>query len=97
MSTSEHGDGEPQSIASDQTQKAARNGPALFEWGAKTFVMGVLNVTPDSFSDGGLYAQADRAIAFVRLTQALGGGWSISDYDLPPVASSPANSDRTAQ
>ncbi|RIV82476.1 efflux transporter outer membrane subunit [Aurantiacibacter zhengii] len=42
-------------------------------------------------------AQADRAIAFVRLTQALGGGWSISDYDLPPVASSPANSDRTAQ
>jgi len=42
-------------------------------------------------------AQADRAIAFVRLTQALGGGWSISDYDLPPVASSPTDSDRTAQ
>jgi hypothetical protein len=43
-------------------------------------------------------AQADRAIAFVRLTQALGGGWTISDYDLPPVASSaPANNDRTAQ
>lgn len=42
-------------------------------------------------------AQADRAIAFVRLTQALGGGWSISDYDLPPVASGPANSNRTAQ
>ena len=43
-------------------------------------------------------AQADRAIAFVRLTQALGGGWTISDYDLPPVASSaPATSDRTAQ
>ncbi len=42
-------------------------------------------------------AQADRAIAFVRLTQALGGGWSISDYDLPPVASSPADSNRTAQ
>ena len=43
-------------------------------------------------------AQADRAIAFVRLTQALGGGWTISDYDLPPVASSaPADNDRTAQ
>ena len=43
-------------------------------------------------------AQADRAIAFVRLTQALGGGWTISDYDLPPVASgAPANNDRTAQ
>jgi dihydropteroate synthase len=54
MSTSEHGDGEPQSIASDQPQKAARKGPALFEWGAKTFVMGVLNITPDSFSGDGL-------------------------------------------
>lgn len=43
-------------------------------------------------------AQADRATAFVRLTQALGGGWSISDYDLPPVVSATApDSDRTAQ
>lgn len=43
-------------------------------------------------------AQADRAIAFVRLTQALGGGWSISDYDLPPVAdAADADSNRTAQ
>lgn len=30
-----------------------------------------------------LSAQADRATAFVRLTQALGGGWSGSEYDLP--------------
>ena len=28
-------------------------------------------------------AQADRAVAFVRLTQALGGGWSRTAYDLP--------------
>ncbi len=33
------------------------------ELGKRTLVMGVLNVTPDSFSDGGLYADADRAIA----------------------------------
>jgi len=26
-------------------------------------VMGVLNVTPDSFSDGGLYLDAERAVA----------------------------------
>jgi len=26
-------------------------------------------------------AQADRATAFVRLTQALGGGWSMQDFD----------------
>ena len=28
-------------------------------------------------------AEADRASAFVRLTQALGGGWSPIDYPLP--------------
>ena len=29
----------------------------------RTLVMGILNVTPDSFSDGGAYATADTAIA----------------------------------
>lgn len=28
-------------------------------------------------------AQADRAVAFIRLTQALGGGWTAADYKLP--------------
>lgn len=36
-------------------------------------------------------AQADRASAFVRLTQALGGGWDASEY---PLQNSPAD-DRT--
>ena len=31
--------------------------------GTRTFVMGVVNVTPDSFSDGGRYLSADAAIA----------------------------------
>jgi dihydropteroate synthase len=31
--------------------------------GERTLVMGVLNVTPDSFSDGGLYLDADAAVA----------------------------------
>jgi len=31
--------------------------------GGRTLVMGILNVTPDSFSDGGLFAGADAAIA----------------------------------
>jgi dihydropteroate synthase len=31
--------------------------------GARTWVMGVLNVTPDSFSDGGRYAETDAAVA----------------------------------
>ncbi len=43
-----------------------------FEWklrdktlslGERTLIMGVLNVTPDSFSDGGKYQDPDRAFA----------------------------------
>jgi len=33
------------------------------ELGQRTLVMGIVNVTPDSFSDGGLYLQRERAIA----------------------------------
>jgi dihydropteroate synthase len=35
-------------------------GPRRFEWGTRTFVMGIVNVTPDSFSGDGLLA-ADSA------------------------------------
>src|SRR5450432_3254129 len=31
--------------------------------GEKTLIMGILNVTPDSFSDGGKYADPERAFA----------------------------------
>ena len=31
-------------------------GPGRFEWGSRTYVMGILNVTPDSFSGDGLLA-----------------------------------------
>jgi dihydropteroate synthase len=40
--------------------------------GERTLVMGVLNVTPDSFSDGGLYFDRDRAIEH-GLTMLAGG------------------------
>ncbi|MDQ6760989.1 MAG: dihydropteroate synthase [Acidobacteriota bacterium] len=50
-----------------------------FEWklkdrriylGERTFVMGVLNVTPDSFSDGGRFSDPDRAFAHaIRLEE----------------------------
>jgi dihydropteroate synthase len=33
---------------------------------ATPLVMGILNVTPDSFSDGGLYAEAEAALAHAR-------------------------------
>jgi dihydropteroate synthase len=35
---------------------ATRIGPRTFRWGERTFVMGILNVTPDSFSGDGLAA-----------------------------------------
>ncbi|MBP0007854.1 MULTISPECIES: dihydropteroate synthase [unclassified Roseofilum] len=34
-----------------------------FDWGMKTYIMGVLNVTPDSFSDGGQFNRLETAIA----------------------------------
>jgi dihydropteroate synthase len=37
----------------------SRIGPATFRWGERTFVMGILNVTPDSFSGDGLLADAE--------------------------------------
>jgi dihydropteroate synthase len=35
-----------------------RFGPRTFRWGERTFVMGILNVTPDSFSGDGLLVSA---------------------------------------
>jgi dihydropteroate synthase len=34
--------------------------------GQRTFVMGIVNVTPDSFSDGGVHAQPEDAVAGAR-------------------------------
>ena len=36
-----------------------RIGPTTFAWGERTFVMGILNVTPDSFSGDGLIQRRD--------------------------------------
>ncbi len=40
-----------------------RFGDITYDLGSRTFIMGVLNVTPDSFSDGGKYAQLESAVA----------------------------------
>ncbi len=41
----------------------------VFEWGSRTFVMGIINVTPDSFSGDGLGTDVDAAVELgVRLT-----------------------------
>ena len=40
-----------------------RIGARTFAWGERTFVMGIVNVTPDSFSDGGRFHAVDAAVA----------------------------------
>ena len=34
----------------------------LIDWSKRTYFMGILNITPDSFSDGGKYLELDKAI-----------------------------------
>ena len=69
-----------------------RVGPRRFEWGPRTYVMGVLNVSPDSFSGDGV-ADAGRAVErALRMREAgadiidVGGestrpGWSPVDAE----------------
>src|ERR1700686_4355465 len=52
-------------------------GSRVLELGHRTLIMGVVNVTPDSFSDGGLYLDAEKAV--VRAEQLLDEGATIID------------------
>lgn len=37
-------------------------GSREFDFGRHTYIMGILNVTPDSFSDGGRFNSLDKAL-----------------------------------
>jgi dihydropteroate synthase len=52
-------------------------GSRVLELGRRTLIMGVVNVTPDSFSDGGLYIDAEKAV--VRAEELLDEGATIID------------------
>ncbi|HEY9801465.1 MAG TPA: dihydropteroate synthase [Leptolyngbyaceae cyanobacterium] len=43
-----------------------------FDWGQRTYLMGVLNVTPDSFSDGGKFNTTSAALAQAQALVAAG-------------------------
>ena len=74
----------PQEIAAAPL-RPTRIGSRLFEWGSRTYVMGIINVTPDSFSGDGLLAtvegkrgaQAEAAVAQAR--RMVGEGADILD------------------
>ncbi len=48
------------------------HGVGTLTLGARTLVMGIVNVTPDSFSDGGVHARAEDAVAGARRMAAEG-------------------------
>lgn len=52
-------------------------GSRTIELGRRTLIMGVVNVTPDSFSDGGLYFDAEKAVAHAE--QLLADGATMID------------------
>src|SRR5437660_6728130 len=52
-------------------------GSRSLELGKRTLIMGVVNVTPDSFSDGGVYFDRDRALE--HAVQLLADGADIID------------------
>ena len=52
-------------------------GARTLELGRRTLIMGVINVTPDSFSDGGLFIDAEKAV--VRAEQLLDEGATLID------------------
>jgi dihydropteroate synthase len=52
-------------------------GSRVLELGRRTLIMGVVNITPDSFSDGGLYIDAEKAV--VRAEHLLDEGATIID------------------
>lgn len=57
--------------------KSIRIGSVNFELGRKTYIMGILNVTPDSFSDGGDYTSLEHAINHAK--QMISEGVDIID------------------
>ena len=47
-------------------------GNRLLHWGERTYIMGILNVTPDSFSDGGRFVDICAAVAHAKKMAAEG-------------------------
>lgn len=43
-------------------QKTTKCSKKEFNWGSRTYIMGILNLTPDSFSDGGRFNNFDKAL-----------------------------------
>ncbi len=58
-------------------KKVVKIGKREFEIGKRPYIMGILNVTPDSFSDGGKYGDLDAAL--IHTEQMIAEGADIID------------------
>ncbi len=67
-------------------------GDRFFELGSRTLIMGIINVTPDSFSDGGRCSTPEHALRQARMLEAQGadmldiGGESTRPFSDPVPA-----------
>lgn len=61
----------------EQNLGVIKAGPYELNYRNKTLIMGILNVTPDSFSDGGKYTQTEMAVK--RATQMVADGADLID------------------
>ena len=70
-----------------QKPEPTRIGDSPFDWGSKTYVMGVINVTPDSFSGDGIGSDVDSAI---RLAKSF-GEWGADVVDVGGESTRPSS------
>ena len=52
--------------SSNRVRGTTKIGGSVFKWGSRTYVMGVINATPDSFSGDGVGSNVDAALAQAR-------------------------------
>lgn len=76
--------GVPAGIAGDRPSPI-RIGPRTFVWGARTYLMGIINVTPDSFSGDGLLGAGHSAVDPVEAAVAQGRRMAEEGVDILDV------------
>ena len=75
---------------------ALQVGSFTFNWGSRTYVMGILNVTPDSFSGDGMISKGDALeLAVGQAQDFLASGADILDVggESTRPGSAPVNAD----
>ena len=86
----------PRNDIIDMKSPSLQIGSFTFNWGSRTYVMGILNVTPDSFSGDGIIAKGDaEEVAVEQARNFLSSGADILDVggESTRPGSAPVNAD----